>query len=143
MAKFLLRLATNGFSLWVATWLLPGLTLTTSAAQDLVAGAAPSAPADTLGSVLAYLFIGLIFAVVNAWIRPVVRFLALPVTVLTLGLFTLVINAGMLYLTSWLSSLTPVHLGIDTFFWTAVLGALIISVISMVADRLFNRDKDR
>ncbi|MEZ2372698.1 phage holin family protein [Arthrobacter sp.] len=143
MAKFLLRLAINAFSLWVATWLLPGLTLSTGAAQDLVAGAAPSAPADTLGSILAYLFIGLIFAVVNAWIRPVVRFLALPVTVLTLGLFTLVINAAMLYLTSWLSGFTPVHLGIDTFFWTAVLGALIISIISLITDRLFDRDRDR
>ncbi|MFJ3957267.1 phage holin family protein [Arthrobacter sp. NPDC090010] len=143
MGKFLIRLLVNGFALWVATWLLPGLTLSTGATKDLVAGAAPSAPADTLGSVLAYLFIGLIFAAVNALVRPIVRILSLPVTILTLGLFTLVINAAMLYLTSWLSSFTPVHLNIDSFFWTAVLGALIISIISVVADRLFDRDRER
>jgi putative membrane protein len=86
--------------------------------------------------VLAYLFIGLIFGLVNAIVRPLVRLLSLPITILTLGLFTIVINAAMLYLTSWLSGYTPVHLTIDSFFWTAVLAAIIISVISVVAGRL-------
>ena len=88
---------------------------------------------DTVGIVLAYLFIGLIFGVVNAFVRPLVKVLSLPVTILTLGLFTIIINAAMLYLTAWLSSFTPVHLTIDSFFWTAVLAAIIISIISMVA----------
>ena len=50
--------------------------------------------------------------------------------------FTVVINAAMLYLTSWISSYTPVHFTIDSFFWTAVLAAIIITIISLVADRL-------
>lgn len=89
--------------------------------------------ADTVGIVLAYLFIGLIFGVVNAVVRPLVKLLSLPVTILTLGLFTIVINAAMLYLTAWLSSFTPVHLTIDSFFWTAILASIIISVVSLVA----------
>ena len=61
------------------------------------------------------------------------KLLSLHITILTLGLFTIIINAAMLYLTAWLSSYTPVHLTIDSFFWTAVLAAIIISVISLVA----------
>ena len=87
---------------------------------------------DTIGIVLAYLFIGLIFGLVNAFVKPLVSLLSLPITILTLGLFTVVINAAMLYLTSWLSSYTPVHFTIDSFFWTAVFAAIIITVISLV-----------
>jgi putative membrane protein len=91
---------------------------------------------DTIGIVLAYLFIGLIFGLVNALVRPLVSLLALPLTILTLGLFTIVINAAMLYLTSWISSYTPVHFTIDSFFWTAVLAAIIITLVSLVAGRI-------
>ena len=71
-----------------------------------VAGADGSA--NAINTVLAYLFIGLIFGVVNALVKPMVKLLSLPVTILTLGLFTIVINAAMLWLTAWLSSYTPV-----------------------------------
>jgi putative membrane protein len=91
---------------------------------------------DTAGIVLAYLFIGAIFGLVNALVRPLVSLLALPITILTLGLFTIVINAAMLYLTSWISSYTPVHFTIDSFFWTAVFAAIIITLISLVAGRI-------
>ena len=91
---------------------------------------------DAVGIVLAYFFIGLIFGLVNAFVRPLVSFLSLPITILTLGLFTMVINAAMLYLTSWISSYTPVHFTIDSFFWTAVLAAIIITLISLVAGRV-------
>ncbi|MDP5226818.1 MULTISPECIES: phage holin family protein [Arthrobacter] len=142
MGRFLIRVVVNGFALWVGTWLLPGLTLSTGATKGLIPGAVPPAPADALGTVLAYLFIGLIFAAVNAWVRPVVKVLSIPVTILTLGLFTLVINGGMLYLTSWISGFTPVHLGIDSFFWTAILAALIVSIVSMLAEPLVRQDRD-
>ena len=78
----------------------------------------------------------MIFGLVNAFVKPIVSLLSLPITILTLGLFTVVINAGMLYLTSWISSYTTVHFTIDTFFWTAVLAALIISAVSLVASFL-------
>jgi putative membrane protein len=131
MFSFIVRVLINGLALWIASWILPGLDISTSAAQSGV-----SQGTDPIGIILAYLFIGLIFGLVNALVRPIVSLLSLPITILTLGLFTIVINAAMLYLTSWVSSYTPVHFTIDSFFWTAVLAAIIITVVSLVAGRL-------
>ena len=75
--------------------------------------------------------IALIFTVVNAFIKPVVQLLSLPLLILTLGLFTLVINALMLMLTAWISSGTSYGLTVDGF-WTAVWGALIISIVNFL-----------
>ncbi|MEN8582527.1 phage holin family protein [Burkholderia sp. RS01] len=136
MRSLIVRVIINGLALWVASWILPGLDISTSATTEAVAKSGLSQGTDAVGVVLAYLFIGLIFGVVNAFVRPVVSFLSLPITILTLGLFTIVINAAMLYLTSWISSYTPVHFTIDSFFWTAVLAAIIITIISLVADRI-------
>ena len=131
-----MRVLINGLALWIASWLLPGLDISTAATTEAVARTGVSQGTDAAGIVLAYLFIGLIFGLVNAFVRPVVSFLSLPITILTLGLFTVVINAAMLYLTSWISSYTPVHFTIDSFFWTALLAAIIITIISLVADRV-------
>lgn len=131
-----MRVIINGLALWIASWLLPGLDISTTATTEAVAKTGVSQGTDAAGIVLAYLFIGLIFGLVNAFVRPVVSFLSLPITILTLGLFTVVINAAMLYLTSWISSYTPVHFTIDSFFWTALLAAVIITIISLVADRV-------
>lgn len=136
MRSFIVRVIINGLALWVASWILPGLDISTGATTDAVANSGVTQGTDAIGIVLAYLFIGLIFGVVNAFVRPLVSLLSLPITILTLGLFTIVINAAMLYLTSWLSSYTPVHFTIDSFFWTAVFAAIIISVISLVASWL-------
>ncbi|HEY3574632.1 MAG TPA: phage holin family protein [Arthrobacter sp.] len=136
MRSFIMRVIINGLALWIASWLLPGLDISTTATTEAVAKTGVNQGTDAAGIVLAYLFIGLIFGLVNAFVRPVVSFLSLPITILTLGLFTVVINAAMLYLTSWISGYTPVHFTIDSFFWTAVLAAIIITVISLVADRL-------
>jgi putative membrane protein len=134
--RIILRVIINAAALWVASWLLPGLDITTSAASEAVAQTGVTQGSETTGIVLAYLFIGAIFGVVNALVRPLVSFLALPLTILTLGLFTIVINAAMLYLTAWISSYTPVKFTIDSFFWTAVLAAIIITLISLVTGRL-------
>ncbi|GAP55025.1 phage holin family protein [Arthrobacter sp. 92] len=136
MLSFIVRVVINGLALWIANWILPGLDITTTAATDAVAKSGVTQGVDPLGIVLAYLFIGLIFGLVNALVKPIVSLLSLPITILTLGLFTIVINAAMLYLTAWLSSYTPVHFTIDSFFWTAVLAAIIITVISLVAGRI-------
>ena len=127
MVGFLIRVAVNAVALAVAAWLIPGIRVGSE-----VAGADPS-----LGStVLSYLFVGLLFGLVNAIVRPVVSLLALPITCLTLGLFAIIINAGMLMLTSWLTSFTPITFVVDDFFWTAILGAIIISLVSLVAGAL-------
>ncbi|MFF1383683.1 phage holin family protein [Arthrobacter sp. NPDC058288] len=136
MFSFIVRVLINGLALWIASWILPGMDISTTATTEAVAQGGVTQGTDPLGVVLAYLFIGLIFGLVNALVRPIVSLLSLPITILTLGLFTIVINAAMLFLTSWLSSYTPVHFTIDSFFWTAVLAAIIITVVSLVAGRI-------
>ena len=136
MLSFIGRVLINGLALWIASWILPGLEISTAATTDAVAQTGVSQGTDVAGTALAYVFIGLIFGLVNAFIRPLVSLLSLPITILTLGLFTIVISAAMLYLTSWISSFTPVHFTIDSFFWTAVLAAIIITLISLVAGRI-------
>lgn len=136
MFSFIVRVLINGLALWIASWILPGLDISTTATTEAVGQGGVTQGTDPLGIALAYLFIGLIFGLVNALVRPIVSLLSLPITILTLGLFTIVINAAMLYLTSWLSSYTPVKFTIDSFFWTAVLAAIIITVVSLVAGKI-------
>ncbi|NJP99208.1 phage holin family protein [Streptomyces zingiberis] len=114
MLNFLIKTVANAAALAAAVWLLDDITLTGS---------------STGGKALTLLLVALIFGVVNIVVKPVVRLLSLPLFVLTLGLFTLVVNALMLMLTSWLAGLVdlPFHVA---GFWTAVLGGLIVSVVS-------------
>ncbi len=115
---FLARLIINGIAIWLASAWVTGTTI---ANHD-------NGP---WGTVLVIAVIALIFTVVNAFIKPVVQLLSLPLLILTLGLFTLVINALMLMLTAWISSGTSYGLTVDGF-WTAVWGALIISIVNFL-----------
>jgi putative membrane protein len=87
-----------------------------------------------LGAFGTYLWIGLLFGVVNAVIGPILRLLSLPFVVLTLGLFLLVVNAALLGLTALITD----RLQVDGFL-TAVLGGLILAVVGWVADQLLDR----
>ncbi len=91
-------------------------------------------PDGPLGIYGTYLWIGLIFGVVNAVVGPILRFFTLPFVVLTLGLFLLLINAALLGLTAALTD----RLTIDGFV-TAVLGGLILAVAGWVADQILDR----
>lgn len=83
---------------------------------------------------LGWAFVAALFlGIMNALIRPVIFLLTLPITIVTLGLFTLVINAFMLWLTGWLLSGFAVH-----GFWTAVGGALILGGVSLATNSLMN-----
>jgi putative membrane protein len=77
-----------------------------------------------------YLVVAIIFGIVNALVGPILHLIAFPLTVLTLGLFRLVVNAGLLGITAALTA----RLAIDGFFW-AVLGALVISAVTWGADQ--------
>lgn len=114
---FLTRVIINGVAIWLATVLLPGLT---------IVGAD-----TTLAKVGVYLLIGLVFGIVNAIVKPIVKLIALPVYILTLGLFTLIVNALMLWLTAWITGNTTWGLRVVSF-GTAVLGAIIVSIVSFV-----------
>jgi putative membrane protein len=91
-------------------------------------------PDGPLGEYGTYLWIGLIFGVVNAIVGPVLRLLSLPFVVLTLGLFLLVINAALLALTAGITD----RLTVDGF-GTAIIGGLILAVAGWVADQLLDR----
>lgn len=124
--SFLLRVVINAVAIWLATQILPGL--------EIVGGG------DASDTILVFLVVALVFGIVNAVVKPIVMLISLPLYVLTLGLFTLVVNAGMLWLTGWLSEQTEYGLRIDSF-GTALLGALIISVVSLVLSVALSRTR--
>ena len=91
----------------ITTWILSGMTIT--------------------GGFFAYLWISLLFGVVNAIVGTFLRIITLPVIIFTLGLFSIVINAVLLEIVDAISS----HLTIDSFFWTAIWGALVLAIVSV------------
>ena len=119
MTNFLIRTAVNAVALWVAAWLIDGIVL----AED----------GTTFASNFATIvLVALIFGVVNAIVKPIAKVLAFPVIVLTLGLFTFVVNAFLLQLTEWISDPLGLSFVIEEFWWDAVLGALIVTIVSMI-----------
>ena len=117
MGAFLLRAALTGFALWLVTLLVGGI--------KFVGG-------DTTLQRIGIIFIvGVIFGLVNAFIKPVVQLLSIPLYILTLGLIHIVINALMLWITAWITEHTT-HWGlyIDHFWWTAIWAAILLSIVS-------------
>lgn len=110
----IVRLLINAAALAVATFLLSGISLRAD---------------STTSQVITLLIVALIFGVLNAAIKPIFKLVTAPIIFLSLGLFLLVINALLLMLTSWVSGLfgQPWHV---EGFWTAVLGSLIVSIVS-------------
>ncbi|MFF9162432.1 phage holin family protein [Streptomyces longwoodensis] len=114
MKNFVVKTIANAGALAVAVWLLDKITLT----------------GDSTGKKVGTLIVvALLFGLVNSFVKPVVRVLTFPLFILTLGLITLVVNALMLLLTSWLAGKLDVSFHVEGF-WTAVLGGLIISIVS-------------
>ncbi|MFC5801231.1 phage holin family protein [Streptomyces formicae] len=125
MKNFLVKTIANAGALAVAIWLIQDITLT----------------GDNTGKkALTLVLVALLFGLVNFFVKPVAKLLTLPLFVLTLGLFTLVINALMLLLTSWLADKLGLNFHVEGF-WTAVLGGLIISVVSWALNVVLPDDK--
>ena len=117
---FVVRLLVNAAALWVATRLVPGVTYA--------------------GGWLPFLGVALVFGFVNAFIRPVAKLLTFPLIIITLGIFSLVVNGLMLWLTSSLSSALGLGFHVSGFmpaFW----GALVVSIVSTLLGILI-RDRD-
>ena len=125
--RFIFRLLLNAVALGVATWLVPGITVGTH---------------EPVRTVVTIVFVALVFGVVNAVVKPVFKFVTAPLVWLSLGLFLLVINGLLLMLTSWLSGLLGLGWHVEGF-WTAVLGALIVSVVSFLLDVFLPGSRDR
>jgi putative membrane protein len=91
---------------------------------------------------LSVVIMALIFGLINALIRPLLKLVTCPLILLTLGLFTLIINGLMLWLASWIGQQLDVGFVVNGF-WAAVLGALIISVVSFVLSLIFREEEPR
>ncbi len=118
--KLLIRILVNAAALWVAARLVPGIE------------------AGGVGSILA---IALVFGFLNALIKPFLKLVSCPVILLTLGLFTLVVNALMLMLTAWFGGKLGIEFRVDGF-WAAFLGALVVSIVSTVLSWFVSEGND-
>jgi putative membrane protein len=119
MTGFVIRAAVTGFALWVVTKVVHGLYF--------VGG-------DTRLQRIGIIFaVAVVFGLVNAFIKPVVQILSIPLYIVTLGLFHIVVNALMLWITARITANTT-HwgLGIDNFWWTAIKAAIVLSIVSWV-----------
>jgi|SRR4051794_365632 putative membrane protein len=87
---------------------------------------------DVSGGFGTYLWLALLFGIVNAIVGTILRLLTLPLMLITLGLFSLVINAFLLQILDWISD----HFTIDHFFWTAIWGAIILAIVSVLLELL-------
>ncbi|MCW2653763.1 MAG: hypothetical protein JWR32_4739 [Mycobacterium sp.] len=129
MGSFLLRAALSGLALWVVTLFVPGLSF--------VGG-------HTTWQKIGVIFVvAAIFGLVNAIIKPIVQILSIPLYILTLGLFHVVVNALMLWITASITRHTT-HWGlqIDHFWWTAIWAAIVLSIVSWLLSLLM-RDVGR
>ncbi|HSM71849.1 MAG TPA: phage holin family protein [Anaerolineales bacterium] len=113
MTKFILRLLINAVGLFLAVQIVPGINLE--------------------GDISSLLWLALIFGLVNALVRPALQLMTCALIILTLGLFTLVINTFLFWLTSVIGQSVGIALIInDPVWWNAFLGGLIVSIVSVV-----------
>ena len=119
MTKFILRLAINAIALFLAVYFVPGVTLQ--------------------GAWVNIIWLALIFGLINAFLRPLLKLLTCPLIVLTLGLFTLLINTFLFWLTGEIGQAFGIGFTISGF-WPAFLGGLVVTVVS-VAMSLILKDE--
>lgn len=119
--RFLLRLVVNAAALWAATQVVPGVSYA--------------------GGALALLAVALIFGIINATLRPITKLLTCPLILVTFGVFALVVNGLMLWLTSTLAAQFGINFRVAGF-WPAFWGALVVSVVSTILSMPF-RAEDR
>ena len=135
MIRFFVSTSINALALWVATILIPAITLTPYGGEGLW---------QRIGS---FLLVGAIFGLVSAIIAPIIKVLTFPLYILTFGLISFVINGALLLFVAWLSSqigsdiftidgFTSEGLTIESMGW-AILGAVIISIASLIGRWIF------
>ncbi len=125
--RFLLRVLVSAAALAIATWAIPGI--------DLTAGSGWS----RLGTLLA---VAVIFGLINATLKPLIKVVGCAFYVLTLGLIALVVNGLLLWLTSWIAGKLnlPFHV---TGFWPAFWGAIIVGLVSWLLNLLIGDNRSR
>jgi putative membrane protein len=123
MAKFFLRWFINAVALYVAVAFIPGIH-------------------PQSANYLSFIWLALIFGLLNALLRPLLKFLTCPLIILTLGVFTLLINTFLFWLAGVVG--TNFHIGFTVDgFWPAFLGGLVVTVVSVVLTTIFKDEKHR
>ena len=120
--SFLVRLLVTAAALWVATRIVPGV--------------------NYVGGWVPFLGVALVFGFVNAFIRPIAKVLTFPLIIITLGIFSFVVNGLMLWLTSALSGALDLGFHVSGF-WAAFLGSLVVSLVSTLLSMLIVDKSDR
>jgi putative membrane protein len=120
MTNFFIRWVINAVALYVAVLIVPGINFG--------------------GEWTDLLWVALIFGLLNALVRPLLKLLTFPLIILTLGLFTILINAVMLLLTSNIGQSFNLDFSVDGF-WPALLGSLVISLVSVVMSTILREDR--
>jgi putative membrane protein len=117
----LIRLVITAVSLWIATLVIGGIQLATNSVPGKI------------GTLLA---VAVIFGLVNAVLRPIIKTIGCGLYVLTLGLISLVVNGLLFMLTSWIAGKFDLPFHVDNFWPTAVLGALLVGIVSWLLNAL-------
>ena len=118
MKRFITRWAINALSIALAVYFVPGI--------------------DLGGDLASLVWLALIFGLVNALLRPIIKLFTFPIIFLSLGLFSLVINSFLFWLTSSIGQGFGVGLSIDSpVFWNSLLGGLVVSIVSVILSMLF------
>ncbi len=130
MLRFLVRLVVNAVALAVAVWIVPGLTMVAYAEGEPIVSLGPS-----LELVLSYLFIALIFGLINGIVGNAIRIVAFPLYVITLGLIALIVNGLLLLLVNLISTWLGFGLFVEDFYW-GIIGALVLSLTSWIIGML-------
>ena len=130
--RFVVRVLVTAAALAVAAWLIDGIRFT-----------GPRQGMDEIQEkILPLLLVAAILSVINSFVRPVLTILSIPFIIVTLGLFLLVINAGMLLLTSELADALDIGFRVRSF-WPAVGGAIVITVVSWILDGFVESREDK
>ena len=119
MRRFLVSLVANAIALWLTTLIVAGVKID------------PIGAGDTLEVILTYLLVALVFGLVNGIIGSVIRVVAFPLYILTLGIISLFVNALLLWLVSVVTGWFGFGLVLEGFWWT-VLGALVLAILSAI-----------
>jgi putative membrane protein len=121
----LLRLAASAAALWVATLLIDGIRVNAE---------------TTLGTIGTFVAVAALFGVINAVLRPIIKFFGCALYALTLGLIALVVNGLLFWLTGWIAGLLDLPFEVDNFWPSALLGALIVGVVSWLINMFIDKD---
>jgi putative membrane protein len=128
VAKVIVRWLITAIAVAVAIWIVPGLEIVGIGGTDIT---------------VSIVVLAALLALLNTFIRPILQVISLPITIITLGIFALVVNTSMLYLASWLGgNLFSISLNIESFL-SALLASIIISVVSMILNALTGVNDNR